>query len=372
MRAYAPAEFGNLIYLAITDDWELWGDGSGDPEKVQFRPMQELVRIFNRHGVRASFYVEIMQQLSFRKFQDRHPELKVLADRWDAVVTATFQQGHDIQMHLHPQWSNATYEPGRWHLSAAWSLLNHDPADIKRMLSEGKSYLERLLRPIDQNYQCLAFRAGHWCIAPSSFALPTLAGLGFTLDTSMVGGLRYQTRHVLLDYRSVEESFSPYFPSMEDARRVSTHPEPIICVPTHHLSGQRLQYLKRDIRLAWQAMRRHRRTAQSGVEERFSLLCLGKKILTRYLIGETHISDIAHLDAPLLRQVMKDVRTRVRMQGTPNAALVLAGHSKDLYDFSHIDRFLDDVKKADDFCCVTLTQLAGKLSDGTIPVRYVN
>ncbi len=29
------------IYLVFTDDWELRGDGSGDPTQIQFRPLQE-------------------------------------------------------------------------------------------------------------------------------------------------------------------------------------------------------------------------------------------------------------------------------------------------------------------------------------------
>jgi hypothetical protein len=365
-----------VIYVVFTDDWELWGDGSGDPEQIQFQPMRELVRIFNRHGLRASFYVEIMQQLSFRRFQDRHSELKVLADRWDAAALETFRQGHDIQMHLHPQWSNATYAGGRWQLSGSWSLLNHDPIGVKRMLSEGKSYLENLLRGVDQNYRCLAFRAGHWCIAPSPFALSTLAGLGFTLDSSIVGGIRYRTSRAQLDYRNVEESFSPYYPSMEDARKVSTRPEPIVCVPTHHVEGQRFQYLRRDIKLAWQSIIKDNRALPSRNrttdETTPSLLRTGKKMVERYLIGETHISDISHLDYPLLRQVMNDIRRQARKRGTRHAVAVLAGHSKDIRNFADIDCFLRDIKRADDFCCVTLTQLAGKLADGSVPVRCAN
>ena len=92
------------IYLAFVDDWELRGNGSGDVRELQLRPMRELVRIYNRHGIRGSFNAEVMQQLTFRKFQTAHPELKALADEWDDAVRETFRQGHDIQLHTHPQW----------------------------------------------------------------------------------------------------------------------------------------------------------------------------------------------------------------------------------------------------------------------------
>ena len=366
-----------MIYLAFTDDWELRGDGSGDPEKLQFQPMRELVRIFNRHGLRASFYVEVMQQLSCRRLQDRHPELKALAERWEAAVVETFRQGHDIQMHLHPQWKDAAYEEGRWKLSAPWSLLDHDPADIKQMLSEGKSYLENLLHRVDPHYRCLAFRAGYWCIAPSRLALPTLAELGFILDTSIVGGIRYRTRNIQLDFRNVEERFWPYYPSMDDARKLSAHPEPIVCMPTHCLKGERFRHLRRDMRLASQHILGTNGRAPQSTDGRTaksfpSLLSAMQRVFSNYLIGKTHISDISHLDYALLCQIIKNIRTQARASGMRHGPAVLASHSKDIHNFPDIDRFWSDVSRADDLCCVTLTDLARKLTDGALPVRYAN
>src|SRR5260370_24633125 len=85
-----------LILLAFVDDWELSGDGSGDPFELQFAPMRELVRIYNARGIRGSFNAEVLQQLTFRKFQDEHAELKSLADEWDSAVQKALRQAHDI------------------------------------------------------------------------------------------------------------------------------------------------------------------------------------------------------------------------------------------------------------------------------------
>src|SRR5207253_8094513 len=134
------------IYLAFVDDWELSGNGSGNARELQFEPMRELVRIYNAHGIRGSFNAELMQQLTFRKFEREHPELKRLADEWDAVVRETFSQGHDIQLHIHPQWNEAEYQDGKWRLTADWSILNYEPEAAYQMLSAGKEYLENLLR----------------------------------------------------------------------------------------------------------------------------------------------------------------------------------------------------------------------------------
>ncbi len=43
----AALEMKPTIYLALVDDWELSGNGSGDIRELQFQPMRELVRIYN-------------------------------------------------------------------------------------------------------------------------------------------------------------------------------------------------------------------------------------------------------------------------------------------------------------------------------------
>src|SRR5438132_2663411 len=135
------------IYLAFVDDWELSGNGSGDPRALQFAPMRELVEIYNAHGIRGSFNAEALQQLTFRQFQDQHPELKIFADEWDDAVRETFRQRHDIQLHIHPQWSSAEYADGKWTLHGDWSILNYATEEARSLIARGKEYLENLLRP---------------------------------------------------------------------------------------------------------------------------------------------------------------------------------------------------------------------------------
>jgi hypothetical protein len=160
-----------LIYLSLTDDWELRGNGAGDIEEIQFRPLRELVRIYNRHNVRSTFNAEVMQQLTFRRLEGEFPELGQLADRWDEHVLEAYRQGHDIQLHLHPQWTKAEYTNGRWKLSGDWSILNYEETVAFELLRAGKEYLENLLRTINPTYSCVSFRAGSSIIAPSPFIL---------------------------------------------------------------------------------------------------------------------------------------------------------------------------------------------------------
>jgi hypothetical protein len=374
------------IYLAFVDDWELSGNGSGDIQQLQFRPMRELVKIYNAHGIHGSFNAEVMQQLTFRKFQDEHPKLKALADEWDRAVRETFSQGHDIQLHIHPQWKDAEYHSGEWRLTADWSILNYDPEEAYRMMLAGKEYLENLLHPIDPNYRSISFRAGSWCIAPSPHMLGLLVKLGIVFDMSIVGGMHYETKNIKLDYANCEEDFLPYYPVMTDARKVSDKREPIICIPTNHFYGSRRQVLKHHLSKAWEQAKERIAPASAQkknssrsvqayghewaeVSHRSPLTRIYEKGISPYLKGKHLISDIAQLDYTLLREMLASIRRRALRSGLKEIPIVLENHTKDVQDFSHIERFIADVSKAGDIKCVTLTELGRELLSGRFQIK---
>ena len=373
------------IYLVFVDDWELSGNGSGDARQLQFAPMRELVRIYNQNGIRGSFNAEVMQQLTFRKFQDSVPEIKERADEWDAVVRDTFSQGHDIQLHIHPQWTNAQFADGQWNLTADWSILNYEPEDAYRMISGGKEYLENLLRPLNPSYRCVSFRSGSWCIAPSPHMLNLLAKLGVVFDMSIVGGVRYETRNIELDYTNCEEDFLPYYPVMTDARKVSNKPEPIICVPTNHFYGSRRHVFKHHVEKLAEKIKARVGTASAASAHTRSVEAYGhewaqkrhaspllrvyEKGIVPYLKGKHLISDIAQLDYSLLGEMLASIRRRARAAGVEDVPIILENHTKDLHDFSHIEHFIKDVAASSDIRCLTLTELASQLQKGKFHVR---
>jgi hypothetical protein len=376
------------IYLAFVDDWELRGNGAGDPRRLQFQPMRELVHIFNRYDVRGSFNAEVMQQLTFRKFEAEFPELKRLADEWDEAVLETYKQGHDVQLHIHPQWRDAVYEEGRWRLGSDWNILNHEPEKAFEMLRAGRDYLENLLRAVDPAYRCVSFRSGAWCIAPSKHILKQLVELGIRVDISIVGGVRYETKNVRLDYTACEESFLPYYPNMEDARKVSAKPEPIVSVPTNHFYLGRFRVLPYFGRLAARKVQaRLRPAAQTSVsvndaptvasyaqewadvEAPSGLKRLMKEAIASTRAGKHFISDIAQLDYSLLSEMLKSIRRRARQTGLAEVPVVLENHTKDIQDFSDIERFVREVAEAKDIRCITLTELADGLQSGRFHIR---
>ncbi len=372
-----------VIYLSLTDDWELRGNGSGSIEEIQFRPMREMVQIYNRHNVRSTFNAEVMQQLTFRQFELEFPELRVLADRWDEHVREAFKAGHDVQLHLHTQWTKAAYADGQWSLSGDWSILNYDEQTAFKLLSAGRDYLENLLRPINPSYRCVSFRAGSSVIAPSPFILRTLARAGIKLDMSIVGGMYHDTRHLTVDYRDCEEDFLPFYPRMTDARRVSSEEEEIVCVPVQHFYGSRREFGKA---LAKYACRRATSRTQGNKlstdayardewrEKRHAskLLLAYDKSLAPFLKGWYLTADLSRLNYALMHEMLDSIRLRARRTGLAQVPAVLANHSKDIKDFDAIERFIREAAASEDIRFITQTELVEKLERGEFPIRKVS
>ena len=372
------------IYLALVDDWELRGNGSGDVQDIQVRPMLELLAIYERNGIRGSFNAEVMQQLAFRRLQDAHPELKHAADTWDAAVLDAYRRGHDVQLHIHPQWNDAAYIDGTCQLTSDWSILNYRPDEALRMLTDSKNYLESLIRTINPDYRCVSFRSGSWCIAPSPFMLDLLADLAIVFDMSIVPGVRFNTRKISLDFTVCEETFLPYYPLMTDARHVSEKREPIVCVPTNYFYGTGPQVLGQHFRQAILRIKKHfengrhaadnqRKTEIHGNEwAELDRPSLAEDIYNKaavYIKGKHFISDIARLSYPLLCEMLSSIRQRAAMSGLEEVPVILTNHTKDINNLSAIERFTADLARADDVRCITLTQLAHHLQTGRFSVR---
>jgi hypothetical protein len=71
------------VQLVLTDDWELRGNGSGNMRRIQFDSMRALLDIYERHGLKASFNAEVMQQLYHLKLGADNPALLELAREWE-------------------------------------------------------------------------------------------------------------------------------------------------------------------------------------------------------------------------------------------------------------------------------------------------
>jgi hypothetical protein len=201
--------------LVLTNDWELYGDGSGDYFALQHRPLQALLHAVEQHGARLTVMAEVGQQWAHRAAGGAHAWAREIADAWDALLQETVARQSDVQLHLHPQWLDARWNGRRWQLDLEhWALAALPQALLQATLIRGKRYLEDLLQPVDAAYDCVAFRAGAYCIQPSGVVIDALVKAGFRCDSSVSKGLHHPPFY---DYRDAHSDVLPWFVG-EDVR----------------------------------------------------------------------------------------------------------------------------------------------------------
>jgi len=218
--------------LVLTNDWEVFGDGSGDYFDLQHRPLQQLLGVVEDHGARLTVMAEVGQQWAHLEAGAGRAWAREIATAWEAMLRETVKRRSDVQLHLHPQWLHATcIDAGRWQVDFAWWATGALPPDVLReTLQRGKQYLERLLRPVDAAYACVAFRAGGYCIQPSRHVIAALRAAGFRCDSSVSKGL---VQPPFYDYRDAPSYVLPWFASPEDVGRATPGKDGLLELPIY-------------------------------------------------------------------------------------------------------------------------------------------
>ena len=178
------------IGLAFTNDWELFGDGSGDYFEIQHNPLKDFLDVADTYGAKLTLMAEVMQQFGMKEHIDRDFSFQEITLYWENIVRETISRGHDVQLHIHPQWIGANYSGGNWKLDMSKSrIADLDEKTIDRLISDGKNYLEEIIKKDNPNYKCIAFRAGGYYIEPAELVIKALEKNDIFYDTSVTKGI---------------------------------------------------------------------------------------------------------------------------------------------------------------------------------------
>lgn len=195
------------LALVFTNDWELFGDGSGDYFEIQHNPLLELTALMRQYGAKLTVMAEVFQQLKHIEFSESNKSFKNITDSWEKIIQETYSSGNDVQLHVHPQWNEAKYENNEWGLGDNWSIGKRPKDQIEKFVKESKSYLESVIRKVDENYTCNCFRAGAYYIEPSANVIDVLNSNNFICDTSVTKGTYVDSYY---DYRKAYSNILPW------------------------------------------------------------------------------------------------------------------------------------------------------------------
>jgi hypothetical protein len=199
-----------MLRVIFTLDYEIHGNGDGSPYELMVKPTDRLLRLFDRYGAKLTIMADIAEILKFKEYKEEHGRDDFSYDAIIDQLRRAVKGGHDVQLHLHTSFFNARYDKRRW--LQDWSEYDFANLPFDRMdwmVRTGKEFLETIIKPVNPDYRCIAFRAANWSVSPSRNVVRALIENDIKIDTSVFKGGR-RTGIVNFDYTSAHHSFLPW------------------------------------------------------------------------------------------------------------------------------------------------------------------
>ncbi len=330
--------------VLLEDDWELKGNGLGNVASHQYLPAQFLMRTCEELEIPMSFMVETAQGIAYRDTEGLSRDHQLQHRFWEETVHSMVDRGFDVQLHLHPQWWNAVYKDGFFHLGEDWNIGNYDPSAQKELIQKGVRYLKEAFGVKGP----IAFKGGSWGLQPSHHLLDTLKEEGIRLLLGMRDGLWIPDNNV--DYRGMEEPYLPYYPDKADIRKKGEN-EGIIALPLQPYAPG----IKVNLRLAVRAIRRKLMPDKGG--EEWGTASAPAEILANSPLKErskfrsSFHPYLAHLkigEVPFafMREGFERILRRSEKFEERPFPIVIESHTKSFHGYYRdISRFLEHVRK---------------------------
>lgn len=174
------------ISLIFTLDYEVFGNGEGDPYKLMINPTYRLMSLLERYGAKLTIMAEVAEISKFKEYYDKYGIDKYHYQDIKHQLQDALKRGHSVQLHIHSAFFNASYKNNNWQLcNTEYDLASLPFERLYEIVSKSVSFLNKLLSEGLPEYHCSAFRAGGWGMMPTSNLYSALLANGITKDTSV-------------------------------------------------------------------------------------------------------------------------------------------------------------------------------------------
>jgi peptidoglycan/xylan/chitin deacetylase (PgdA/CDA1 family) len=184
--------------IFLTYDYELFfGKSAGSVDKCMIEPTNELLKIAKEFNIKMTFFVDIGYLIKLKEFLPNNPELQLDDSKVRKQLTQIMEEGHDIQLHIHPHWEKSYYENGKWVFVTenAYKLADFDQEEINRIVVSYKAFLDEIV-----GYKTSAFRSGGWCIQPFHKLNAIFQEVGIKYDSSVFPGGSFSSTDYSFDF----------------------------------------------------------------------------------------------------------------------------------------------------------------------------
>ena len=165
----------------VTFDYELcFGSHTGTVQKCLLEPTQKIIELAKPYQAHFTFFVDVLYLMKLKEYSFIKPldeEFKAIQHQLETLI----EQGHDVQLHLHPHWINAEYTHGKWSLDYPRYRIHTFSSDqIEEIVNDSVNFLQEITQQ-----KVFAFRAGGWCLQPFNKLQEAFQRHGIWLDSTV-------------------------------------------------------------------------------------------------------------------------------------------------------------------------------------------
>ncbi|MEJ2499303.1 MAG: polysaccharide deacetylase family protein [Sulfurovaceae bacterium] len=171
--------------ILLTLDYELYfGSNSGTQDKSIIYPTNRVLTILDEYNIKASFFVDSGYLIKLNEYRKQY---EVLEDDYGKIISqikSLSDNGHDIQLHIHPHWEDSYYNGSKWILDTTrYRLHEFSEVEIDDIVYRHKTVLTDIVGD-----KVFAYRAGGWCIQPFDKLKNALKKHDIWLDSTVFEG----------------------------------------------------------------------------------------------------------------------------------------------------------------------------------------
>lgn len=340
--------------ILLTLDYELYGNGSGDVFKHIIIPTQKILHICQNYNAKVTIFFEVIEYWKLKEEWEKGNKMGYEQDPIIAMekqLQEAYLNGHDIQLHLHPQWVDAKWLNGEWIVNNEdWRLggfKNNNYEAVYNLIKEGKETIESIIRIVDSNYNCTILRAGGYNIQPSDRIVKAMKALGMKADCSIVSGAIEQGNLSQYDFSAVSNDLG-YWECDEELEEVGHNGVieiPIVTFPIQrwkkYLSWVRILSIKQNKKSAINTFNAKTQGKQSkkGLFSKISF----------FFQKEYQTWDFCLFSNSLHKQYLKEIS-----QQSQRNVFVIVGHPKSFINGKGLSFLLENFQ--DKFRCISITE----------------
>jgi len=184
--------------ILTTLDYEVFlGDETGSVKNNLIIPMNKLTSVGNNYGIKCSLFVDASYLYMLKKLGNKHLKLKNDYNNICANLNKLSNEGHDIELHIHPHWFFSTFNGNKWITdSSHYKLSDLKKEEAEEIFSKSKKLLEEIT-----GKKIIAFRAGGFSAQPTDLLTHLFRKNNIKADCSVYTGAYYNSQSQQYDYR---------------------------------------------------------------------------------------------------------------------------------------------------------------------------